>query len=41
MVLSLNDQEAYDKMAKHRKLYNLLPDDIGFLPLVVLHFGTS
>ena len=29
------EQEAREKIAKHRNLYNLLPGDIGFLPLVV------
>ena len=33
------EQEARDKITKHRKLYNLLPGDIGFLPLVVSTSG--
>ena len=33
------EQEARDKIAKHRKLYNLLPGDVGFLPLVVSTSG--
>ena len=33
------EMEARDKIAKHRKLYNLLPGDIGLLPLVVSTSG--
>ena len=33
------EQEAREKIAKHRNLYNLLPGDIGFLPLVVSTSG--
>ena len=33
------EQEARDKITKHRKLYNLLPGNIGFLPLVVSTSG--
>ena len=33
------EQAARDKIAKHRKLYNLLPGDLGFLPLVVSTSG--
>ena len=33
------EQAARDKIAKHRNLYNLLPGDLGFLPLVVSTSG--
>ena len=33
------EQAARDKIAKHRKLYNLLQGDIGFLPLVASTSG--
>ena len=33
------EQEASDKITKHRTLHNILPGDIGFLPLVASTSG--
>ena len=35
----LSKHHQYDNITKHRDLYNLLPDDIGFLPLVASTSG--